>query len=198
LIVMTRLFVPADRDAVSRAMRAAFRDDPVFSYVLPDPGVRAKRLPGLFSFICDHALHRGVGFVAGEGLAASLWFPPGVAKESILDVAISAVPAIRATGSGIIRLLRVNEGNERHRPREPHWYLHLAGCDPSAQGQGLGGAIIRAGLARADDGGMPAYLETGKEANLALYRNFGFAVRDSWRLKHGPQIWSMYRPVQAR
>lgn len=131
--------------------------------------------------------------VGPQGLGGASRTP----AESILALAGNAVPAIRATGNALLRLLRLNAANERHRPHEPHWYLHLAGCDPAAQGRGLGGAVIRAGIARAQADGVPTYLETGKEAKIGLYRNFGFDVLDTWQLPDGPTIWSMLRPSTA-
>jgi hypothetical protein len=48
--------------------------------------------------------------------------------------------------------------------------------------------------ARADEEKLPAYLETGNEKNLGLYRHFGFEVRDEIRLSPGaPPLWTMGR-----
>jgi GNAT superfamily N-acetyltransferase len=87
---------------------------------------------------------------------------------------------------------------EKHLPKEPVWYLHYAGCDPAFQGKGYGGAAIRAGLERADQDGLPAYLETADEHNIPLYQSFGFAIKHSWQIPEGPQFWGMQRPGKTR
>jgi ribosomal protein S18 acetylase RimI-like enzyme len=57
-----------------------------------------------------------------------------------------------------------------------HWYLQVIGVEPGEQGRGYGGRLMRPGLARADREGLPCYLETQNEQNLALYRHYGFEV----------------------
>ena len=87
---------------------------------------------------------------------------------------------------------------EAHFPSDPFWYLHIAGVDPARQGRGLGGASIRAGLARCDADGVPAYLETATESNVGLYARLGFELTGEWSVpKGGPRFWSMMRPVGA-
>jgi ribosomal protein S18 acetylase RimI-like enzyme len=80
------------------------------------------------------------------------------------------------------------------RVQEPHWYLMLVGVDPELQGRGVGSAIIREGLARADRESRPCYLETSEARNLGLYERHGFAVLEEATLgKDGPQAWAMRR-----
>ena len=56
-----------------------------------------------------------------------------------------------------------------------------------------GTALIRPGLELCDREGLPAYLETGKERNLAFYGRHGFRVTDEVRLPKGPPVWFMWR-----
>jgi GNAT superfamily N-acetyltransferase len=60
--------------------------------------------------------------------------------------------------------------------RQPHWYLGTVGVDPPAQNGGVGRALLREFLARADADGLPAYLETDRGENVAFYRRSGFEV----------------------
>ena len=86
---------------------------------------------------------------------------------------------------------------ERRHPREPHLYLAVLGADPPAQGRGVGSAAIAPGLELADAEGLPAYLETAKERNLAFYTRFGFRVTDEFRLPGGgPTVWCMWRDAR--
>ena len=63
-----------------------------------------------------------------------------------------------------------------YHPSEPHWYLAMLGVDPLLQGNGIGSALLRYGLARADEQAMLAFLETGKPSNIPLYERSGFEV----------------------
>jgi ribosomal protein S18 acetylase RimI-like enzyme len=81
----------------------------------------------------------------------------------------------------------------RHVP-EPHWYLMIVGVDPALQGRGVGSALVKEGLARADQEDVPCFLETSNERNLAFYERFGFAVVETTTLgRGGPKAWGMRR-----
>ena len=51
--------------------------------------------------------------------------------------------------------------------------LGYVGLDP---GQGLGSQLVEMGTSRADDAGVPCYLETGTDSDIAFYRKRGFEV----------------------
>jgi len=79
---------------------------------------------------------------------------------------------------------------------EPHWYLWTLGVEPACQGKGIGGTLLRAGLARADTAQMPCYLETMKSENVALYEHFGFVVAGEGTIPDSNvRTWSMIRPA---
>ena len=65
---------------------------------------------------------------------------------------------------------------------------------PERQGEGIGTALMRDGLARADRDGVAAWLETSIARNAAYYEGFGFrAVVDEDAPDGGPHIWFMRR-----
>ena len=86
----------------------------------------------------------------------------------------------------------LNEMTARH-PHEEHWYLTILGTDPLHQGRGVGTALIEPMMERADDVGVPIYLETQKHSNLAYYGRFGFEVVDTFSVNDSPPIWQMQR-----
>jgi ribosomal protein S18 acetylase RimI-like enzyme len=90
----------------------------------------------------------------------------------------------------------MSEHHERMMP-EPHWYLMILGVDPAHQGAGIGSALIAPTLAEADAAGLPCYLETAKERNLAFYRRHGFDVRHEAHIPGGgPKVWMMAREAK--
>lgn len=169
----------------------AFSHDPAFAYIFPDPAVRAARLPGLFALLFDGDGRGGMRLVSPTREAASLWRAPARAAAGWPEMLRRAVPLLGALGGALPRALRVSSAIEERFPREPFWYLHILGCDPTVQGQGWGTAAVRAGLGRAG-GRMPTYLETATEANVGFYQSLGFRVTADWRVpRAGLQFWSM-------
>lgn len=55
-----------------------------------------------------------------------------------------------------------------------HLYLEFLAVVPTAHGRGIGSELVEYRLSWADARGIPTYLETFKESNLAFYSRFGF------------------------
>ncbi|WP_294238521.1 GNAT family N-acetyltransferase [uncultured Sphingomonas sp.] len=187
-----------DRAAVATMLGRAFADDPAMSYIFPDAADRAKRLPRLFALLFDRDAV-GMRLVSQAADAGTFWRPPGQAHVPTMAFVRRLIPVLHALGASLPRAMRLGDAVEAHFPAEPFWYLHIAGVDPARQGQGLGGASIRAGLARCDADGVPAYLETATGSNVALYGRLGFELIGEWSVpKGGPRFWSMIRRVGGR
>lgn len=183
----------ADRVRTAALLARAFAQDPAMSWIFQNPAVRAKRLPRLFALLFDED-EAGMRLITEGGEAATLWRGPGAAHTGTMSMILKAWPMWRALGAAIPRALAVSNAIAEHMPTGDFWYLHIAGCDPSAQGRGLGAAIVRAGLSRGA-GRLPVYLETATEQNLGFYQALGFSVTDEWVVpRGGPRFWSMLRP----
>ena len=110
-----------------------------------------------------------------------------------LELPVSALLA-RMERSGIAAdRAHLERMEQRHRHDRSHWYLFILGTEQAAQGQGLGSALLAHMLARVDAAGLPAYLESSSERNLALYGRHGFAVTSEVAIPGGPRIWPMRR-----
>jgi hypothetical protein len=60
----------------------------------------------------------------------------------------------------------------------------------------LGSALLAHALTRVDADGLPAYLESSSERNLALYGH-GFEVSSEVAIPGGPRVWPMWREPQT-
>jgi GNAT superfamily N-acetyltransferase len=80
-----------------------------------------------------------------------------------------------------------------HRLEAPARCLVILDTEQAAQGRGLGSALLARMLARVDADGMPAYLESSNERNVALYGRHGFEFTREVAIPGGPRIWPMWR-----
>lgn len=182
-----------DHEKIAAMLARAFIDDPAMAFIFPERDTRVRRLPLLFRQILASDSKAGRVMITDGGEAATSWRGPGRAATPFGETLRNAVPYLKALGMSVGRALKLSDAIESHMPKDAFWYLHIAGCDPSAQGKGFGGAVIRTGLERVV-GSEACYLETGTERNLGFYRSLGFEVANEWAIEGGPRFWSMLRP----
>ena len=192
----TRIPAPGERQSVVATLAAAFQDDPVMTFLFPDESDRRLRLPRLMAILYDGDGAHGARFMTDGCEAATLWRAPGQGHLGLAEKLRHGLPWLHAAGLALPRALAVSAASDAAHPPEPHWYLHIVGCRPEAQGKGFGSAAIAPGLARADADGVAAYLETANARNLPLYERLGFAVTHEWTVPNGPRHWSLLRPAR--
>jgi GNAT superfamily N-acetyltransferase len=162
---------PADAPRLALALASAFQDDPVIAWVFPDERHRRAVLPAFMVFrLRKLAFPHDQIWMTGKGAAASVWLPPpGRWQESRWQRLGLLPPLVRFLGLRTPSVLGgLNLMEERHPHDPPHWYLFILGAEQAAQGRGLGSALLTHILARVDADGMPAYLESSNERNLAF------------------------------
>ncbi len=192
-----RAAAPTDLDDVVAALTDAFFDDPLMRWSFAEP-VRRRRLDAMWRYLAEQGyLPAGACTVLPGGDGATLWLPPGrhlggdfweehgaafyAAMESDLD-RLGAMGALMG---------------ERH-PHEPHWYLLAIGARTSAQGRGVGSALLAHTLAVADERGEPAYLEATSPRSRVLYERFGFTCTGELQVLDSPTVWAMWREPAPR
>ena len=174
----------------------SFADDPVNSWVFgKESGIAAY-----FTLIAKKQyLVNGYGHGTGD-LGATLWirseFHQALPLLQSLDIAASI---IWNSGLGaLIRGLKLDEGMADHHPKEPHHYLYAIGTRQKAQGKGLGGKLMTAGLERVDAERSAAYLESSKASNIPFYKRFGFELMGELIPTEGcPPMYPMWREPRS-
>jgi ribosomal protein S18 acetylase RimI-like enzyme len=185
---------PEDVDRLAVALARAFQDDPVTRWVYASERRRPHWATRFFAWQLRRLMVQDVSWTTADGAGgAALWALPDRWRESPRDT----LSLLRLTLVGVLpRLPRVLRGLgqvELRHPTDRHLYLAVLGVDPDRQGQGVGSELIRPGLDLCDRDRLPAYLETGKEANLAFYGRHGFQVLDRLDLPKGPPVWFLWR-----
>jgi ribosomal protein S18 acetylase RimI-like enzyme len=187
-----------DVPALARTLARAFLDDPVATWSCRPDSLRPAVLERFQSSRLRQLLVHEEVWATAELTCAALWAPPGHTRTTPrqdLELARCLLHPRLAWRLPLVArgLLDI----QRHHPTDPpHWYLAVLGTDPSAQGQGLGSAILRPVLERCDTDGVAAYLESSKERNIDFYARHGFRVTAELRLPRGPSVWPMWREPQ--
>jgi ribosomal protein S18 acetylase RimI-like enzyme len=194
-----RRLTAGEVQTVAGALARAFEDDPVMSWIFRSESERLGRLERAFTlFLRRIWLQHEECYATDRLFGAALWLPPdkwhlGVAGQ------LRLLPSmISVTGRNLPRLFTALNMIEKSHPKEPHYYLAVLGVEPEFQGRGFGGALMQPVLARCDRERIPAYLESSKRRNVALYERHGFRVVEELTLpKGGPPIWRMWREPAA-
>jgi GNAT superfamily N-acetyltransferase len=185
---------PARIDKAAEMLTRAFRNDPLLSWILPDPEERRSlSLP-------FHSVFLRYGLLAGEvwtsdptmrGLAVFL--PPGQREMN------AEMPELESI-LGQEAFLRFQSALDYMAPLRssavpvPHWYTMALGVDPEHQGTGIGRMLLNCMFQRADSEHVPCYLETTEPKNVPFYTNSGFSVvHDGADPTSGVHYWTFLR-----
>jgi GNAT superfamily N-acetyltransferase len=182
---------------LAAAQARAFYDDPLQVWALPDESTRLDVLTRLFELMIRVvSVPLGESYTDDSRSVAALWAPPGhwmVESEAAGELA--GMGAI--VGKGLTRMRQCWESMAALHPVAAHFYLSGLGTDPPRQGQGLGSAALAPVLTRCDEQGIPAYLESSKERNIAFYERHGFVLKETIVVPpDGPSLWTMWRAPQ--
>jgi GNAT superfamily N-acetyltransferase len=175
-----RVVTNADVDAVTRTIRLAFMDDPVWGPWLVRPDGGTDHLDPFWRLYVEGAMRFSTAFVTGEvggiAQAISVWTPPGetelsdAQEEELERLVLETFPPDHAA-----RMFELFDRFEAAHPRgTPHAYLGLLATHPDYRGRGIGQQLLAANLAEWDARGIPSYLESTNSANLHRYRRAGF------------------------
>lgn len=161
----------ADRERVIGSLIAAFTDDPVLRYLFPDEGTYPEHAAAFFGHLFDKRVHKGTVWAIESGASVAIWEPPAVADETQDGSLAEQLPS-----DVLARVRTYDAAVHATLPSTPFWYLGVLGTHPDYAGRRWGRAVMRAGLSRAGQDGLPAILETSNRANVEMYRCAGWEV----------------------
>ena len=166
-----RLATEDDLDSLTNTLTLAFENDPLWRWVFPEPGT----LEPFWRFFIGNALRYPCVWVTGDFDAVAIWIPPGgseLTDEAEQQVEPLLGSLIGARTPTVMSLL--DRFDQAHPSEPPHYYLSLLGTHPDRRGEGLGMTLLADTLARIDEQGSPAYLESSNPANDTRYERLGF------------------------
>jgi ribosomal protein S18 acetylase RimI-like enzyme len=186
---------PQEIPLLAAMLARAFDDDPVACWAWRPDHLRPRALERFQATRLRQLMAGEEVWTTDDLSCAALWASPGDHHSTVRDSA-ELLPAFMhprlLARAGLVALGW--DKLERAHPREPpHFYLAVLGTEPSAQGRGLGSAVLRGVLDQCDQDGVGAYLESSKESNIAFYARHGFRVLEEIGLLRGPPMWKMWR-----
>lgn len=191
---LIRPAIAEDLPQVGTSLAAAFDGDPVWGWLASPRANWSRRAATWFATEARLQLEgHGEVFVDDQVRGAAIWATPDHWKSKPRESVALVLPSIQLFRGNSVRSMRTIGLMEKLHPTSPHWYLAILGTDPTHQGNGIGSALIGAVTDRCDTEGLPAYLESSKEQNLAFYSRHGFEVTAKPTLPGGPPIWLMWR-----
>jgi ribosomal protein S18 acetylase RimI-like enzyme len=186
-----------ETDAAAAVLGRGMRDNPLHVQAFgADPERRERALTHVFQGVLRQYVSKGSAlgaFSSGTIVGVCAMVEPGRCQPSGGERLRLLPETISGAGlGGTVRLLKWVAAWARHDPQEPHWHLGPVGVERHLQGQGIGGALLRAFCQRVDALQAMAYLETDKRENVAFYERFGFQLKAEEPVLETPN-WFMVR-----
>ncbi|NNC81926.1 MAG: GNAT family N-acetyltransferase [Acidimicrobiales bacterium] len=154
-----------DRAALIDTVVVAFDQDPAFRYFFGDE-LFAVDAPAFVGALFDSRVDAGATWITDDAGAVAMWANPEA--DSVRSDFGALDPSTRA------RLAAYDEATHAALPDSPFWYLGILATHPNYRGLRLGRSAMQPGLDRSRETGLPAYLETTSDANVAMYERSGW------------------------
>lgn len=188
-----RPVMPGEVSRLIDVLLLAFGADPMARYGMPKPNQYLQGMRTVFERFAAPAVRAGTAYTVGGFGGAALWTPPWMGHSN--EAFEGATPHIDPGRTrAFVHLLAEMEASH---PEEDHWYLAFIGIDVIRQGEGLGAALMKHALARIDEEGGVAYLESSNPKNPPFYERFGFEIVRTIEIKNAPPVFPMVRPAQG-
>ncbi|MEV1006897.1 GNAT family N-acetyltransferase [Streptomyces sp. NPDC049881] len=189
---------------VIELLSQAFQAEPVMRWIFPEERRRRTLLPALFDVLfAEHLAAHGETLVSDDDGTADgvlLYVPPGPPRPPADRAARFAARLEAAVGPYAERAVTAFDTLAGRHPYAPaHYHVAYCAVRPGRQGRGIGGALLRGVLERADLDGVGTYAESSSARLLGLNVRHGFSplpeiplpdagpvVRPAWREPVGP------------
>lgn len=193
-----RLLKKRDVAAAAEVIHRAFEQEKAIGYIFAGSRAKKRGKLWLYRLFIDECLRNGEAWTTAHGEGVALWFyprPPETTWRTFLTPGFLAMPFVIGLPAFVrlMDMLRIANAAHEKYMKGDHWYLQILGVDPPCQGKGIGTSLLRPILDRADDSGVPCYLETANERSLPFYEKSGFHRVEEFRLTKGIPVWILIR-----
>lgn len=168
-----------DKKRITELLVSSFSGNPSVNYIISGGKRRPARIAALMEYSFDLCMRFGEVWLSDNLRGCALLLFPQNKKITLSSVGLDLKFILCAVGlSGIGRVLRREWLVSQKQRKEDMAYLWFIGVDPLVQHVGLGSVLLSEVLNRAENLGLPVYLETSVKGNISWYKRFGFDVYD--------------------
>ncbi len=168
-------------EPASMTCARAFADDPLTTWMIPDPAKRPNLRYAFEMVLRVSAMGGAEGYTTSplcEGVA--VWMPSGT-KQSMGMLLRAGYPhlPLRCGWRYLLldgRSLAYCEKLKKKYAPARHCYLAALAVGPLHQGKGIASLLLKPMLAKLDEEKMACYVETQNMKNVAMYQHFGFKL----------------------
>lgn len=192
-----------ETQTVASVLTDAFVDEAGLNYWLRQGEAKTAVRRRFFGAAVRDVIHRErelwLAQSNGAPAGAAIWLKPGDHAFDFTPLQQLLTTPLFLSIAGFAGMQRAQElggALNAHHPKQKHAHLVFLGVAPSAQGRGVGSAILKQTLAPLDAQGVTAYLECTTERNAALYKRHGFEVTGEFDFP-GLHFWTMTRAPRA-
>lgn len=198
MTIKTEILSKPDIPQAVRVLASAFSDNPAYLWAFKPRPERDHNFHWFMERVLAVNLLNGLALKTDGTHAVALWFEPGksIGWLELLQAGLYELPF----KLGLETYLRIQQILNQNRKwmtnimgQTKHYYLFHLAVEPSYQGTGLGGSLIRAITERADTEQVPCFLETDRRRNIPLYEKHGFVIRGTANLAPNVPLWYMRR-----
>jgi len=170
--------VKEDISVAVSVLARAFIEDPIMTFVFPQPESRLEALTAFFRVFVADGVKRGNVLLAPEEKGAIVWYPASVSVFDDTFAELQAEIGAIATNFGGIeaaeRLEQLGKKLETKAPTVVHAEVFWIAILPEARGQGIGGVLLQPVLDYADAENVGCYLVSSNPRNITFYERHGF------------------------
>ena len=161
----------------------AFQYDPIWQTMNEGDAKFGLKKNAAFEIPVRYSMKYGEVYAPSENLEGIAAWVPGIFADITLFriMRSGAVGSTLKMGARIANMMKpvyapLLADRKEHMKGKSHIYLQIIGVALRLQGQGYGGRLLRALIEKSEKTGLPIYLETETEINVALYERFGFTM----------------------
>ena len=170
-----RAFQKSDTAQVVATMAAAFANDALYRYFIPEDAARQSFLEKFMAFRLRYGLKYGTVLVTNDGEGVAIFLRPGH-QMNPADLLVcgglrAMLPCTKEQRDRIMGFNSFADELATKVVKQPCWHLSPICVAPAAQGKGVGKALLAQGLSQLRE---PCYLETQSPQNVPFYESCGF------------------------
>ena len=165
-----RAFQKSDTAQVVATMAAAFANDALYRYFIPEDAARQSFLEKFMAFRLRYGLKYGTVLVTNDGEGVAIFLRPGH-QMNPADLLVcgglrAMLPCTKEQRDRIMGFNSFADELATKVVKQPCWHLSPICVAPESQGKGAGKALMKQGLSQLR---QSCYLETQSPENVSFY-----------------------------